>query len=88
MANRKRDRFTIIYWSITIPFIIWASALLIWKGIYEESINSKTLKSESITSNITIDHVDRDGTIWVRIDKSEYYLYISDNGTQKKLEMK
>jgi hypothetical protein len=38
--------------------------------------------------NIAIDHIDQDGKIWVTIDGNEYYLYIDDNGTQKRLEMK
>ena len=38
--------------------------------------------------NITLDHIDKDGTIWIEIGGNLYYLCMSDNGTQKRLEMK
>ena len=70
--------------TLIITFII-APAVVI--GLYMMGVlnfNNTIAKPD----NITINHIDKDGTIWVGVDGNLYYLYLSDNGTQKKLEMK
>lgn len=39
-------------------------------------------------NSVRISHVTKDGTMWVEIDGCSYYLYLEDNGTPIKLEMK
>jgi hypothetical protein len=73
--------------------IILGLGILIFGGykIYNliSNMHKPIVASENATQpQITLTHVDRDGTVWVKIDKSEYYLYIDDNGTHKRLEMK
>lgn len=45
-------------------------------------------KKEMAKPDIAIAHIDKGGTIWINVDGNEYYLYIDDNGTPKRLEMR
>jgi hypothetical protein len=52
-----------------------------------------TIKEDIYNKNrVLIDHIGQSGIIWVTVntDNGTYqgYLYIDDNGTQKRLEMK
>lgn len=58
---------------------IWAINATSYGEYYKDSLSPKI-------NSITIDYVDKDGTIWVEVDGKLYYLYLSDNGTQQKLE--
>ncbi len=69
--------------------VVFLGVLIVMISILVLSNQIHELRARQVTSsNITIDHIDKDGTIWINIHNNLYYLYINDNGVQKKLEMK
>ena len=76
--------------------MVLAFAGLLWLNYptYKAIKECKYWVSDNKTAqpNITLSHIDKDGTIWVTVntDNGTYqgYFYIDDNGTQKRLEMK
>jgi hypothetical protein len=78
---------------LIIVNIILGLAVLILGGYIIYGLVSKINKSISaseniIQPNIALAYVDKDGTMWVDVNGNLYYLCMSDNGTQKRLEMK
>lgn len=69
-------------WIITVGLIIYCTNPIV--GDFRQVASLQN----TAQPNITLVHTDKDGTIWVGIEGNLYYLYISDNGTQKRLEMK
>lgn len=79
----QRNKFFIIYWSIAIPAIFIFATVITWYS--KPNTNSDNISSKP---NIALAHIDSDGTVWVEINGNLYYLYLDDNGTMKRLEMK
>lgn len=72
---------------ISLGFGILFFLFLQFTGI--PHLNKPQVVSDNISQlNITLSHIDKDGTIWVEINGNLYYLYLSDNGTQKQLIFK
>ena len=81
----RKHKFDIIYWSIVSPIMLVFMGLLVWYGILKPSLEADRNLPKPI---VTLVHVDKNGTMWVEIDGELYYLYLSDNGTQKTLIFK
>lgn len=70
-----------------VTFVIPASKITI-EGYKNIRATNENTEKAFIKPDITIAHIGKDGTIWVEINGNQYYLYLDDNGTQKRLEIK
>jgi hypothetical protein len=70
----------------------WISLVLIVAVVYTVlsawGVNLSSTKIVADKPNITLAHIDKDGTMWVEIKGNLYYLCLSDNGTQEELKWK
>jgi hypothetical protein len=70
--------------SLLIIFVVFTVGF--WGIVGIPLLDEVSKVSDNTIIPITIDHIDKDGTIWININNNLYYLYINDNGVQKRLE--